>query len=625
MSIEKFEPSYDVYSARLEKLKVAVPESFADGKINWEVLKECLGELIEDEGADREHYAFTWPGKKDARRLAAKPPQGTLVPAPGEGVDEDKTDNIFIEGDNLEVLKLLQKSYAERVKMIYIDPPYNTGNDFIYNDNFTQPLDEYLKMTGQIDAEGNPLVSNKKSDGRFHSKWMNMIYPRLLLAKNLLREDGVIFISIDDNEVDNLKKMCGEIFGEENFVANIIWQKKFSRANDAAYFSTMHDHILCYAKNSVLNGGDSAWNIRLLPRGNEIPEGYSNPDNDRRGDWTSVVLSAKSGTQKLVYEITTPSGRKCLPPDGRFWGVNKDKFNELVKDERIWFGKEGDGIPRLKTFLSEVQDGLRPNTIWFHQEVGHNQEGRQEVKSLFDDKAFFDGPKPVRLLSQILHISNTKPGDIVLDFFSGSGTTAHAVLNLNFLNEGNRRFICIQLPEVTEETGEAFKSGFKNIAEIAKDRIRRAIKKITEGKRAEDLQGLDLGFKTFKLSKSHFKEWRNYAGQDTKELMDLFAQQDAPLVDGWEPGNLIIEILLQERFPLNSKVTRVGGIQTNLVHQVKSEMCEHLLYICFDKNVSSDSIKALPLSDKDIFICLDGALTDEQKVALSDKGLIKTI
>ncbi|EIM62962.1 site-specific DNA-methyltransferase [Desulfobacter postgatei] len=491
----------DIVAENVGKLKELFPEAFTEGKVDFDALKEVLGTFVDDRD---ERYSFTWNGKSKARMIAQTPSTGTLRPCKEESVDWDTTQNIFIEGDNLEVLKLLQKSYHKKMKMIYIDPPYNTGKDFVYKDNFKDNIKNYKEITGQVDGEGRNLSNNPETSGRYHTDWLNMMYPRLKLARNLLKDDGVIFISIDDSEASNLIKICDEVFGEENFIADLIWQKKFSRANDASYFSTMHDHILCYAKRTKLNNNGDSWELKLLPRGDEIPDGYTNPDDDHRGPWTSVVLSAKSGTEKLIYEITTPSGRKCLPPDGRFWGVNRDRFSELVEDNRIWFGKDGSGIPRLKTFLSEVQDGLRPNTIWFHQEVGHNQEGRQEVKKLFDDKGYFDGPKPVRLLDRIIQISNLSSSDIVLDFFAGSATTGHAVVNHNACNETSFKYILVQLPEVCDEKSEAFKAGYKTIAEISKERIRRAGAKIKEEN--PEYEG-DLGFKVFKLDATNIKPW----------------------------------------------------------------------------------------------------------------------
>ena len=463
----------------------AITEVKRDGKvehaIDFDVLRQELSDSIV-EGRE-ERYQFTWPDKKKAMLAANAPITATLRPVVADSVGKDgapggfDSENLYIEGDNLEVLKLLQETYLGKVKMIYIDPPYNTGNDFVYEDDFAQRTEDYMGNSGQYDEEGNRMVTNTESNGRFHTDWLNMIYPRLKLAKDLLAEDGVIFISIDDGEAANLLKVCNDIFGESNFVADLIWQKKFSRSNDATYFSTMHDHILCYCKSNIMQN-ENGWRIGLLPRDDEIPNGYANPDNDPRGVWTSVILSAKSGSDSLLYEIQTPNGRKVLPPSGRYWSCSKDTFEKWKADGRIWFGSNGDGTPRKKTFLSEVQQGLRPNTILFQDSVGNNQEAKQETKALFNECGVFDGPKPVRLLNVLLKIANTKDDSIILDFFSGSATTAHAVMKLNAEDGGHRKFIMVQLPEKTDEKSEAYKAGYKNICEIGKERIRRAGKQI---------------------------------------------------------------------------------------------------------------------------------------------------
>ena len=366
--------SMDLTATNIEKLKELFPNAVTEGKIDFDMLRTMLGDEVD---ASKEKYQFTWNGKAESIKLAQSPTSATLRPCKEKSKNWDTTENLYIEGDNLEVLKQLQKTYFGKIKMVYIDPPYNTGTDFVYKDDFKDSLENYKEQTNQT------MKSNPETSGRFHSDWLNMMYPRLILARNLLCDEGVIFISIDDGEVENLRKICDEIFGETNFVSDLIWQKKFSRSNDATYFSTMHDHILCYCKNNTLNS-KKGWKIGLMPRGEEIPSGYSNPDNDPRGVWTSVIMSAKSGSNSLLYEITTPSGRVVTPPSGRYWSCSKETFEKWKEEGRIWFGINGDGTPRKKTFLSEVQDGLRPNSILFHEDAGHNQEAKQELKALFD-------------------------------------------------------------------------------------------------------------------------------------------------------------------------------------------------------------------------------------------------
>lgn len=432
-------------------------------------------------------YEFNWEGKELAYKLAQTPSTGTLMPDKESSKNWDNTENLYIEGDNLEVLKLLQKSYFGKVKMIYIDPPYNTGKDFVYHDNFRDNIANYKKITNQS------TKANSETNGRYHTDWLNMMYPRLKLARNLLREDGVIFISIDDTEVENLKKICSEIFGEENFTVNIIWEKKFSPQNDAKYFSINHENILCYTKNKIF------WHRNLLPMTEDQIKRYKNPDNDPRGCWQSDNLSVARVTQKDIYEIITPSGKKILPPEGRCWVVSKNRFEELKKDNRIWFGENGDNVPRLKRFLSEVQNGRVPISIWNYSEVGHTQSAKQNLKKLFNDKDYFETPKSVELIKKMIFLS-IENDDIILDFFSGSSTTAHAVMQLNTEDNGNRRFIMVQLPELTDEKSEAYKAGYKNICEIGKERIRRAGDKIVlENKDKKEIENLDIGFKVFKL------------------------------------------------------------------------------------------------------------------------------
>ena len=422
----------------------------------------------------------------------------TLRPCIEESKDWDNTENLYIEGDNLEVLKLLQNSYFNKVKMIYIDPPYNTGNDFIYIDDFAQNIDEYEEAKGSFDEEGNRLFKNTDTNGRFHSDWCSMIYPRLVLARNLLANDGVIFISIDDNEQENLKKICDEVFGEKNFIAQVIWERVYAPVNLKKHFSENHDYIICYAKDidkAICNG---------LPRASEANDRYSNPDNDPRGIWKSDNLSVGPIVQSKIYEIITPGGRKVLPPEGYCWRLSKEKFKEFVKDNRIWFGKDGNNVPSIKRFLTEVKQSITPMTIWKYSEVGHSQDAKQNLKKLFDGKSFFDYPKSVGLIKRCIQLYSNE-SSIIIDFFSGSATTAHAVMQLNAEDGGKRKFIMVQLPEKTDEKSEAFKAGYKNICEIGKERIRRAGEKIKE-EAGLNGQDLDIGFRVLKLDSSNMKD-----------------------------------------------------------------------------------------------------------------------
>ena len=570
----------------------AITEVMCDGKvehaIDFDVLRQELSDSIV-EGRE-ERYQFTWPDKKKAMLAANAPITATLRPVAADSVGKDGTpggfdsENLYIEGDNLEVLKLLQETYLGKVKMIYIDPPYNTGNDFVYEDDFAQSTEDYMGNSGQYDEEGNRMVTNTESNGRFHTDWLNMIYPRLKLAKDLLAEDGVIFISIDDGEAANLLKVCNDIFGESNFVADLIWQKKFSRSNDATYFSTMHDHILCYCKSNIMQN-ENGWRIGLLPRDGEIPNGYANPDNDPRGVWTSVILSAKSGSDSLLYEIQTPSGRKVLPPSGRYWSCSKDTFEKWKADGRIWFGSNGDGTPRKKTFLSEVQQGLRPNTILFQDSVGNNQEAKQETKALFNGCGVFDGPKPVRLLNVLLKIANTKDDSIILDFFSGSATTAHAVMRLNAEDGGHRKFIMVQLPEKTDEKSEAYKAGYKNICEIGKERIRRAGRKIKEDAGLTAPADLDIGFRCLRLDESNMKPV--YYTPDEVGQQDLFSLVDNVKEDR-TPEDLLFQVM-QDLGVLLSSPIEVKEIAGKKVFNV----ADGFLLACFDHDVTEETVKAI--------------------------------
>lgn len=488
----------DFNTEATEKIARLFPELVSDGQIDVEALEDLLSPDLEDEESN-EKYEFTWRGKRNAKRIANAPARNTtLIANKDKSKNWDSTKNVYIEGDNLEVLKLLQKAYSERIKMIYIDPPYNTGHDFVYKDKFNDSYNNYLKETGQLDDEGNVTTTNRESNGRFHTDWLNMMYPRLKLARNLLTDDGVIFISIDDNEDANLKKICDEVFGENNFLAQVIWERAYAPINLKKNFSESHDYILVYAKDATLV------ETRGIPRNDEADDRYSNPDNDPRGVWQSDNLSVGPAIEANIYPIKTPSGRLVEPPAGRSWRLSRQAFRERLQDNRIWFGSDGNGVPRMKRFLSELRKpGITPMTIWKYKEVGHSQEATQQLQKLMGGKKYFDYPKPVKLIQRAVQLYSENDS-IILDFFSGSATTAQSVMEQNAEDGGHRKFIMVQLPEKTDKKSVAYKDGYKNIPDIAEERIRRAGEAIQKEHPKADI---DTGFKVFKLEKSTIKQW----------------------------------------------------------------------------------------------------------------------
>ncbi|PKK40552.1 Type III restriction-modification system methylation subunit [Clostridiaceae bacterium JG1575] len=595
----KFE-SVSVTEENKEKIANLFPGVITDGKINFDLLRSMLG----DEISKDEAYEFTWVGKRAAIAEAGRPIQKTLRPSIEESKDWDTTKNLYIEGDNLDVLKLLQESYLGKVKMIYIDPPYNTGNDFVYCDDFKVSREEYEEEAGTYDEEGERLFKNTETNGRFHSDWCSMIYPRLVLARNLLSKDGVIFISIDDNEQENLKKICNEVFGESNFIAQLIWERAFAPKNDAKYISNSHDYVLMYTK-SIVN-----FTIGRLPRTDEANGRYTNPDNDPRGVWQSSDLTAKSYSPSGDYPIKTPSGRIVEPPAGRCWSLSEKAFSERLQDNRIWFGSDGNGVPRIKRFLSELKfSGMSPTSIMFFKDVGHSQEGSQEVTKLIEAGAF-DGPKPVRLLTHLLAIANLQKDSIILDFFSGSATTAHAVMQLNARDGGNRKFIMIQLPEHTEENSKAFKSGFKNICEIGKKRIKVAGNKIKEEAGLVG-QGLDIGFRVLKVDESNMEDVYYAAGDYSQDLVSLV---ESNIKTDRTDMDLLFGCLLEWGLPLSLPHTQ-EKIDGFTVHTYN----EGDLIACFEDHISEEVMREIAMRQPLRVVFRDSSFTSSpQKINVGE-------
>lgn len=572
--------SMNIEQTNLDKLRSVFPECVSEGKLDIDKLLSLCGEYIDN---DFEKYKFEWKGKADCLRLAQKRSTGTLRPCPEESVDWDTTQNLYIEGDNLEVLKLLQTTYYRKVKMIYIDPPYNTGNDFVYADNFADPMARYKEVTQQT------TKSNPETMGRYHTNWLNMMYPRLRLAANLLRDDGVIFISIDDNEVDNLKKLCNEVFGEENFVAQFIWQKRTS-PDARKKISDGHEYIVMYCKTAdLLNDA-----VSLLPLSDKDRESYKNPDNDVRGPWVSSDFTAQGYRPNQMYKITTPGGAEYYPPAGTCWKNVEEVYLQQAAEGRFWYGTDGKGMPRRKTYLAEKQ-GRNMWTWWPNSEVGHTQEATKEIKSLFADAPnIFDFPKPTRLLKRMVSIAS-KNDDIILDFFSGSATTAHAVMQVNAEDGGNRHFILVQLPELCDEKSEAHKAGYKNICEIGKERIRRAGKKIleehTQVTMEEDKQPLDVGFRVFKLDTSNLKTWDATPIED--EQLDLLYQRMNTMIHRVKPErtdlDMIYEIMLKLGVPLTYSVTSFS-VNNKTVYGVGDD---YLLLVCLAEDVRPEDVEQM--------------------------------
>ncbi len=622
--------SMSITEDQKRKLREVFPEVFNEDRIDWKRLKLTLGQHL-DPGEER--FGMTWPGKSECFRVIQEPSVGTLKPCPEESVDWEATQNLFIEGDNLEVLKLLQRAYYGKVKMIYIDPPYNTGNEFIYPDKFSESLETYLAYAGLSGDDGRKYSSNSKDGGQFHTKWLNMMYPRLFLANNLLSNEGIIFISIDDNESGNLRKICDEIFGEENFLACIAWEKRYTRSNNAKLFYSLKDTILVYRKTISVE-------ILREPRTEKSDSIYSNPDKDAKGPWTSssyVNPATKAERPNLVYEIENPfTGEKIEHPT-HAWKYEKKEHDKHVSEGRLWWGRDGSAkYPRLKNYLSETSGGLVPIDFWDYKSSGTTDEGGMELKALFG-YAIFDNPKPTKLIERAIRIA-TGPEDIILDFFSGSCTTAHAVLDQNIKDCGKRKFIMVQLPETCNEIHEAFNNNFQTISQIGKERIRRVIAKIK--KECESQTGgplfpdekpdLDLGFRVFKLDRSNFKVWDGRVEEDggVTQQGKLF-QEDGVLrqmelaLDPVDPrstdGDILFEILLKAGFELTTPVAELS-LAGKKVHSVSGDA----LLICLDRNLTKEVITEMAKRQPARVVCLDSGFAGNDQLKTNAVQIMKS-
>lgn len=604
--------SMDVAEQQRAKLRELFPEVFTeDGKIDFERLKLTLGEAVD---AGKERYGMNWPGKADCFRTIQAPSLGTLRPCPTESINFDTTESLIIEGDNLEVLKLLQKSYLGKVKMIYIDPPYNTGNDFIYPDNYTESLETYLAYTGQVDAEGRKFATNTDTDGRFHSKWLNMMYPRLYLAANLLRDDGLIFVTIDDGELSNLRALMNEVFGEENFLAAIAWEKRYTRSNNARLFYSLKDTVVAYRKSEA---------VALLreTRTAKAKAIYSNPDDDLRGPWTSssyVNPARKEDRPNLVYKIKKPSSGEMVEHPTHAWKYEPKEHERHVQEDLLWWGRSGDAkYPRLKNFLHEMTDGLVPVDVWDYQSTGTTDEGGLEVKGLFGE-AVFDNPKPTRLIERMLALATTpdEPA-IVLDFFAGSGSTAHSVLQANTADAGNRKFILIQLPEPSGRTD------YTTIAEITKERVRRVVKKLNEDNATKlDLDGTknqDRGFRVFKLAESNFKTWNAEGATEPDGLAKQLDLHVNHIREDRAADDLLYEILLKSGFPLTTPIERL-----QLVAKTVHSVADGALLICLERELSLELVRAMAEQKPERVVCLDEGFSGNDQLKANAVQIFKT-
>ena len=611
--------SHTIADDKKQELLQLFPEIRTEGgQVDFERLKLALGETVD---VGRERYGMNWPGKADCFKTIQQPSMGTLLPCKEQSVDFDTTENMIIEGDNLEVLKLLQKSYLGKIKMIEIDPPYNTGNDFIYPDNYTESLQTYLEYSGQVDNEGRKFSTNTEADGRFHSKWMNMMYPRLYLARNLLKEDGVIFIHIDDFEYDNLKKLCDEVFGEENFLENIIWKKRYGGGARERYLVSVHEYILCYARNL-----DSIEPL-FVPQTQESVERYyvlKDENFDKWGPFRTHPLEATKSMgdrPNLVFPINAPDGTQIMPK--RQWLWSKDRVEIELSKGCIAFLKDKDGgwSVHSKQYLKDDEGNIRPSKAFSIIDNVYTQHGTNEIIDLFGDAQVFSFPKPTKLLQPLLNLGTTGRNDLVLDFFAGSGAIAHAILDLNRQDNGNRKFILVQLPEPTG------REDYKTIPEITKERVRRAIKKIKDEQAAQppnafdaEKPKLDLGFKVFKLSESNFKTWNPAVPSgDTAALEEQLSLHIDHIKQGRTQDDILYEILLKSGFPLATKVESL-----TLAGKTVYSIAEGAMLICIERNLTQELIKAIADKKPMRVVCLDEGFTGNDQLKTNAVQTMKT-
>jgi adenine-specific DNA-methyltransferase len=667
MAHERIKPEFLFDEEKIKQLKQIAPECFEDGKLNFETLRQNLGDWVqEDEDGELEHFGLFWPGKKDARRIAATPPEGTLEPVYGEGLKADGTPdddgvndskNIFIEGENLEVLKILQKSYANKIKMIYIDPPYNTGKDFVYDDVFTETLNDYLKRTGQVDEEGRALTTNKKSDGRFHSKWLSMMYPRLRLARNLLKEDGVIFVSIGDNEIQNLKNLLNEIFGEENFVGNFIWNTD-GHTDNQLEVKTNHEYILCYQKDSTSRSLNNVIDPNTRAESN-LHKGFAENSITKNGPKnppSKIVL--KKGFPCIVNSLDLPKSKVAndffeeVKSTGHINREITKKYNATypvrLDDIKVRNGKLTEDVEvfagwananKLKAFIQNNFEELveEDGEITFYlssKGVVYYRKERESAKNILSvlrgfmttekmrselekNEIYFSYPKPVDLLEYLISMG-LKENEILLDFFAGSGSTGHAFYNYIKTNNTLANYILVQMSEPCNVESLAYQKGFKTIPEITRKRLKHYSKD-------SHLQNQSFGFKYYKWLSSNFKSWEDFQGKEISQLetsLDLF--NNSPLREDWNKNKLLTELMLLEGFPLGAMQTK-SQIGTNEIMKIESEMVPNTLLICLDDEIEESLIDQLELDNTSTFICLDSAISNQNKLRLSDKGLIKTI